>query len=190
MGLGRDGSRYTNEPHVISGVTICERTVEVDTISEVTSAHGVTIDSVNVKDGTITSLAGNDCIAVRVDKDGDGDYDPYTSTSWDGDSHSNAESGTINWTSVFGVPSGAKMVYVFVLIRDETASFGSGILGLKAKSTTTNFSFTAYSGQGVDTWGSSHGWVPVAADGTSYYYIGASGAGHCDITMTVPAYAK
>lgn len=176
------------EPHVICGVALSERTVGTDHVNEVTSAHGVTIDSVNIKDGTITSLAGNDCIIVRVDKDGDGDFDPYTSSSWNGDSFSTS-TGTINWNTVFGVPTGAKMVFVYCELRDSSATPNAGRLVLQAKSTTTLSAWGCYS-KASNAFSTFAGWVPAAADGTSYYSITASGAGTCDIWIRISAYAR
>lgn len=164
--------------------------LKADVISESTGAAGVTVDSVNLKDGTITSLAGDDCILVRVDKDGDGDYDGYTSTDWNGDSFSTGF-GTINWNTKFGVPTSAKMVFVMIMCRDSdvNAPANGGSIQFKAKNTTTQWSL-GVSSKANDIWDDIAGWVPVAADGTSYYGITASGANTCEIYIRVIAYAR
>lgn len=46
-----------NNPSVSSGTATVGSSISVDTISEYTAAHGVTIDSLNVKDQGITNLA-------------------------------------------------------------------------------------------------------------------------------------
>lgn len=103
---------------------------------------------------------------VRADKDGDGDYDPLTSTSWDGDAYA-AGTGTINWNTVFGVPTTAKAVQVYVSIQDETVGVA---FGLRAKSTTTSWAYynrTVVANQAEGK----QGIVPIAANGTSYYEV-------------------
>ena len=139
---------------------------------------------------TSTSVTKNDCTLVRVDANGDEDYDPYTSTSWDGDSFSTGN-GTINWSLLFNVPAGAKMVQILLIARDAVSTGGSYYIRLKAKSTTTFYSIYCYAPRSVDDEpGSVCGWVPVAADGTSYYSITASGANTFDVWIWVVAYAK
>lgn len=156
------------------------------------SVGGVYLASKTVKCEDVQLDSDSDsCLVIRVDKDGDGDFDPRTSTSWDGDSFSDAASGTINWNTAFGVPSGAKMVFLDVDVRDAASAGGSYWLGLKAKSSTTNWSLvaqadTAFNDQQRHTFG----WVPVQSNGTSYYYVNASGTNTMDISMYVVAYAR
>lgn len=172
-------------PVTIAGVHLGDRTVKCDTVSERTSGAGVTVDTLKLIDG---HFDGNNCLVVRADKDGDGDFDPYTSTSWDGDSFSTG-TGTIDWNAVFGVPAGAKMVCLYLSLRDSSATDGAGGLGIKAKSTTALYAL-ALGSKPSDVWSHTQGWVPVAADGTSYYSITASGTGTCDIYIRVVAYAR
>jgi len=123
-----------------------------------------------------------------ADKDGDLDMDPYTSTSWDGDSFSTG-TGTINWQTAFSVPERPKMVFIRVSLRDSSATPAAGVLQLKAKNTTTNDDFVIRS-LANNVINDGHGLVSVAADGTSYYQITASGAGTCDIWIYVLGWVK
>lgn len=125
---------------------------------------------------------------MRVDKDGDMDFDAYTSTSWDGDSFSTG-TGTINWNTDFGVPPGAKMVFIYADLRDSSGSEAGGILRLRAKSTSTGNSFLSRS-RASDELTPAYGWIPVAPDGTSYYSITASGTDTCDIWISVVKYER
>jgi len=122
---------------------------------------------------------------VRADKDADLDYDSLTSTSWDGDSYSTG-TGTINWNSVFGVPTLAKAVLVQAIVNDSGSAASTVSIILKAKSGTSTSSFIAApSGLPNDTKAVAEGVVPIAADGTSYYSITASGASTFDVILRV-----
>jgi len=125
---------------------------------------------------------------VRCDKDSDGDFDSLVSTSWDGDSFSTS-TGTINWNAEFGVPRGARMVFVTTIVRDSSATDGAGRLYLRAKSTTASADITNRS-RPNNAWNDVSGCVAVAQDGTSYYSIEASDVDTCDIHIRVVAYAR
>ena len=86
----------------------------------------------------------------RADKDDDQDYDPLTDASWEAASPT---SGTINWNTVFAVPKRARAILIYV----------SGTIHFKAKSGTTNPWATTGEQRSV----------PVADDGTTYYFNGS-----------------
>tara|TARA_R100000808_G_C2124299_1_gene134838 strand:+ start:5 stop:1291 length:1287 start_codon:yes stop_codon:yes gene_type:complete len=67
----------------IDGVTLKDNAVLTDSISEKTSANGVVIDSVTLKDGGITATTAtfNDGVAINIDDNSDG----LTITSTDAD---------------------------------------------------------------------------------------------------------
>lgn len=97
-----------------------------------------------------------------ADRDDDLDMDPLTAAAWE--NVTRVGNGTINWNAVFGVPANA----IGVFIRTSGAHTGPVTFILQAKVTTTNASFvtsTQVNGVGIYT----HGLVPIAADGTSYY---------------------
>lgn len=123
-------------------------------------------------------------LMTLADKDGDGDMDALTSTSWDGDARSTS-TGAINWHSVFGVPVGARVVWLKVALRDSSATVNAGAIQLKARSTTTVDSMRCQTGNPSDADNDFFGLVAIAPDGTSYYSITASGAGTCDIWLQV-----
>lgn len=123
-------------------------------------------------------------LIVLADKDGDGDMDALTSTSWDGDARSTS-TGTINWHSVFGVPVGARAVWVKVLLQDSGATPNTAYIWMKARSGTTTASLDVRNSVVSDAPNTGFGLVPIAPDGTSYYDIAASGVGTCDIWLQV-----
>jgi hypothetical protein len=128
---------------------------------------------------------------VRCDKDGNGEFEPYTSTSWDGNSFSNGATGTINWRTDFGLPEQPKIVWVEVWVRDSASTGGNYSFRLFGKSTTSNPWFTCRAPRGVDNeTGQNGGLAPVAADGTTYYTVTASGSSTMQIWIKVVAYAK
>jgi hypothetical protein len=123
---------------------------------------------------------------VRADKDGDGDFDPLTSASWDGDSFSTG-TGTINWNSVFGVPSYAKAVELRAQARDSgSAAAANCYVWIAAKSTTSQPALLLrLEGVANDKPRNAGQIVPVASDGTSYYSLVASGASTLDVWINV-----
>ena len=123
------------------------------------------------------------------DKDGDGDMDPLTSTSWDGDSFSTS-TGTINWNTAFGVPPGARAVFVRGLARDAASNAGSYYMTLKTRAATTVAPLTLYTDFAkADMVVPVSGIVGISPAGTSYYSVVASGGGTFDVWMYVVAYA-
>ncbi len=125
---------------------------------------------------------------VRADANGDGEFEPYKSAAWTLTVPRSTDTGTIHWTNDFGVPDGAKMVFIETIMRDSGAE-GQGKLVLYAKSSTSASSFTCRS-RASDEWTHKAGFVSVAPDGTSYYDITASGTETCDIVINVVAYAR
>jgi hypothetical protein len=110
----------------------------------------------------------NGLVFVRTDKDGDLDYDPLTAAAWENSTKSGAD--TINWNSVFGVPTGARAVVVYAFGSDATPGT---TFNLKAKSSTTNNSGGMVA-QVNAVYVAAQLVVPVAADGTSYYTFSAA----------------
>lgn len=119
------------------------------------------------------------------EKDGDGDREPLTSTKFDGDSFSSS-SNTIDWNADFGMPVGAKMVNIYLVIRDSGAAGQS--ISFKAKSTTTNVTKRAETLVGGDVPHYLERTLPIAADGTTYYDIIASGTDTFDLWIRVMAW--
>jgi len=102
---------------------------------------------------------------VPADKDSNEAYDPLTAAAWENSTKSG--SGTINWNTVFGVPTNAKVVLVWVYLNDDIAGTA---FRMKAKSTGADYPFDI-SAQVAGVVNRGQGIVPVAEDGTSYYYF-------------------
>ena len=140
------------------------------------SDNGVTekarIDGATGNITTVGTVDGKDVSElaltfVRADKDSDGDYDLLTAAAWENVTKSG--SGTINWNTVFGVPTAAKAVQIQAVGSGAASRF----FLLKAKSTTTIDSFALIT-QALDQFNLGQGIVPIAADGTSYYTFDAA----------------
>lgn len=129
---------------------------------------------------------GKICFA---DRDGDLDMDPLTNAAWEAAAFSNGATGTINWNALFGVPLKARAVFLWVAARDSASAGGSYAFNLRARATTSDPSLTCRCPRAVnDEPAHQHGWVPIAAAGTSYYNITASGANTMDVWVRVVAY--
>lgn len=123
-----------------------------------------------------------------ADLDGDGDMDPLTSGTWDGDSFSTS-TGTIDWNALYGVPDNATAVWLFVMARDS-GSAGAATQGCRIRLYATNTATNPWlqlnlAGEPSDFWRTTHGPVAIAADGTSYYSITATGAGLMEVYIRV-----
>jgi len=114
------------------------------------------------------SILGEQLLFVRADKDGDGDYDPLTAAAWENSTKDG--SGTINLNTVFGVPTNARAVLVWLYMTDSVAGT---LFRLKAKSTTTNSSLEPDT-QVANVARREQGITPIASDGTIYYSFSAA----------------
>lgn len=168
--LGREGLVF--QAYNRLSYTPTEGTIALAQESRIEGLSGYEIvgtmggESVNVVIASRDIITVPELFFVRADKDGDLDYDPLTSTSWDGDAYA-ASAGTINWNTVFGVPTTAKAVLISYRIQDESAVV---TMSLAAKSTTANPSLWIQS-QGAALWYANQGVVPIASNGTSYYNV-------------------
>jgi hypothetical protein len=104
-----------------------------------------------------------------------------TSTSWDGDSKTSGNNGTIDLSAVFGVPAGVKAVLVRLSARSATPSTSYALLGPSSAQNDALVSRV----QVANTWQDSSGVVPCNASGDIYFTCG----GTCDIVIEIWGYA-
>lgn len=111
---------------------------------------------------------------------------PLTSTSWDGDSFSDAAATQLDLSSVFGCPDGISAVVLYVAIRDSASAANDAYIIFAPNSTsgTTGF-YAGCGGLANDMWSRVCLIVPCDANGDIYYTINASGAGTTDIWLQV-----
>ena len=114
---------------------------------------------------------------------------PLTSTAWDGDSFSTTAKTKIDLSVVFGVPAGAKGIFVRLVARDSGSSAGYCQLALSPNATAGSVAAQAYL-QGVqnDVYVSVNGVVPCDENGDVYYQIVASGTGTLDAIIEIWGY--
>jgi len=113
-----------------------------------------------------------------------------TSTSWDGDAHSDEAWTKIDLSAVFGAPAGIKAVALSVRVRDS-AAWGTGLLYIafdpNASPAASGDYLTVYA-FGGDIRNGSSGVVPCDVNGDIYYTIDASGTNTFDVWMTITGY--
>ena len=114
---------------------------------------------------------------------------PLTSTSWDGDAFSTTAKTKIDLSVVFGVPAGAKGIFVRLAARDSGSSAGYCQLALSPNDTAGSVATQAYL-QGIqnDVYVSVNGVVPCDENGDVYYQIAASGTGTLDAIIEIWGY--
>lgn len=112
---------------------------------------------------------------------------PLTSTSWDGDSYSDAAKTLIDLSSVFGVPPGVRAVMLAVDIRDSGSAANATYI-IFAPNDTANIGIGGNPPAVNDRWGSFTAIVPCDANGDIYYEIEASGATTFDVVVRVWGY--
>ena len=114
---------------------------------------------------------------------------PLTSTSWDGDAFSTTAKTKIDLSVVFGVPAGAKGIFVRLVARDSGSASGYCQLSLSPNATADSVAAQAYL-QGVpnDVYVSVNGIVPCDVNGDVYYQIAASGTGTLDAFIEIWGY--
>ena len=114
---------------------------------------------------------------------------PLTSTSWDGDARSTTAKTKIDLSAVFGVPDGAKGIFVRLVARDSGSSAGYCQLSLSPNNTASSVALQAHL-QGVadDVYVSVNGVVPCDENGDVYYQITASGTGTLDAIIEIWGY--
>lgn len=114
---------------------------------------------------------------------------PLTSTAWDGDARSTTAKTKIDLSVVFGVPAGAKGIFVRLVARDSGSSAGYCQFALSPNATANSVAAQAYL-QGVpnDVYVSVNGVVPCDANGDIYYQIVASGTGTLDAFIEIWGY--
>ena len=114
---------------------------------------------------------------------------PLTSTSWDGDSFSTTAKTKIDLSAVFGVPAGAKAIFVRLAARDSGSSAGYCQFSLSPNAIANSVAVQAYL-QGIqnDVYVSVNGIVPCDANGDVYYQIVASGTGTLDAVIEIWGY--
>jgi hypothetical protein len=114
---------------------------------------------------------------------------PLTSTAWDGDSFSTTAKTKIDLSVVFGVPAGAKGIFVRLVARDSGSSAGYCQLSLSPNATADSVAVQAYL-QGVpnDVYVPVNGVVPCDENGDVYYQIVASGTGTLDAIIEIWGY--
>lgn len=175
-----DGTLKANSvdvPTVIKDGVVTETKLAAAAVTTTKIADGaVTTDKIADDAVTADKLSGV-YVYMPADKDSDGNYSPLTTEGWSGTSYNQADSGTINWNTAFGVPEGAKAVIVNVTLADYvSAPTTPGIFWLKATSeTATPWIASLPSAAGINISYSS-GIIPIASDGTSYYEVGTRGA--------------
>lgn len=93
--------------------------------------------------------------------------EPLTSTSWDGDSKGTANRGTIDLSSVFGVPAGVDAIYAYLEVKDNSAADDRYVsLGPSA-----TFFYALVARMMVsDRLNTAQGIVPCDANGDVYFY--------------------
>ncbi len=91
---------------------------------------------------------------------------PATSVDWDGDAKSGA-SGTIDLSTVFGLPAGIKGIFARITAKDETTSvdFGLAVTGV------TDLAIVQFT-QVANEYITVAGFVPCDANGDVYFYQG------------------
>ena len=114
---------------------------------------------------------------------------PLTSTSWDGDAFSTTAKTKIDLSVVFGVPAGAKGIFVRLVARDSGSSAGYCQFGLSPNATAGSVAAQAYL-QGIqnDVYVSVNGVVPCDENGDVYYQIVASGTGTLNAIIEIWGY--
>ena len=114
---------------------------------------------------------------------------PLTSTAWDGDAFSTTAKTKIDLSVVFGVPAGAKGIFVRLVARDSGSSAGYCQFGLSPNATAGSVAAQAYL-QGIqnDVYVSVNGIVPCDENGDVYYQIVASGTGTLDAIIEIWGY--
>jgi len=114
---------------------------------------------------------------------------PLTSTAWDGDAFSTTAKTKIDLSEVFGVPAGAKGIFVRLVARDSGSSAGYCQLALSPNDTAGSVATQAYL-QGIqnDVYVSVNGVVPCDENGDVYYQIVASGTGTLDAIIEIWGY--
>jgi hypothetical protein len=114
---------------------------------------------------------------------------PLTSTAWDGDAFSTTAKTKIDLSVVFGVPAGAKGIFVRLVARDSGSSAGYCQFSLSPNATAGSVAAQAYL-QGIqnDVYVSANGVVPCDENGDVYYQIAASGTGTLDAIIEIWGY--
>lgn len=106
-----------------------------------------------------------------------------TSTSWNGDSKTNANNGVIDLSAVFGVPAGVKAVLVAMTCKSATGGIG---LILKPDSDASNAPPINLHTL-ANTFHGQSAWVPCNADGDVYF--SSSSATGANVWIEIWGYA-
>ena len=137
--------------------------LKVDTISEKTSANGVTIDGVLIKDGQVDGVDVSAIVSGSLVKLDDHDFSTSTSVARD---------------SVFS--STYDNYKIFLNITDGSATTTQFALRLRASSTSTTTNYVGHRNY-VSTGGSAiHG----NSTGTTYLYVADTDSGSTDATYS------
>lgn len=113
---------------------------------------------------------------------------PLTSTSWDGDAHSDTSATLIDLSAVFGAPAGIKAVKLRVLVRDSVTVHTDATVRMDFSNVGTGTWTHALWPIGGDFWDEKEITVPCNANGDIYYDINASGASTFDVHIQVLGY--
>jgi len=134
--------------------------IKVDTISEKTTASGVTIDGVLIKDGEVDGVDVSNTGLIKID---DHDFSASTSVTRD---------------SVFS--STYDNYKIFINITDGSATTVQMGVRFRASSTSTTTNYVGHRNY-VSTGGSA---VHGSSTGTTYLYLGDTDSGSTDATCT------